>query len=155
MDDEGNPRRADFGLSRVEALQASLSGSSASGGSLRWQAPELLLPDTYGGNGKHTAETDVYAFGMTCFEVSAESTDRIRWLTAPKIFTGSIPFHELSEVQAMLSISQAKRPSRPDLKIAELPDEMWEMMERCWDSESQIEINARRQSDYDMIGVFS
>ena len=78
MDDEGNPRIADFGLSRVEALQASLSGSSASGGSLRWQAPELLLPDRYGGSGNYTAETDMYAFGMTCLEVGANSTELIQ-----------------------------------------------------------------------------
>ena len=75
MDDEGNPCIADFGLSRVEALQASLTGSSAARGSLRWQAPELLFPDRYGGNGKHTAETDMYAFGMTCLEVGANSTE--------------------------------------------------------------------------------
>ena len=67
------PLIADFGLSRVEALQASLTGSSTARGSLRWQAPELLLPDTYGGNGKHTPETDMYAFGMTCLEVGAET----------------------------------------------------------------------------------
>ena len=142
MDDKGKPLIADFGLSRVEALQASLTGSSAARGSLRWQAPELLLPDTYGGNGKHTAETDVYAFGMTCFEVGADSTEGIQKLTNPQILTGSIPFHELSEVQAMLAISQAKKPSRPDLNTAELPDEMWEMIERCWNSNRHIRPDA-------------
>ena len=71
MNDEGNPCIADFGLSRVEALQASLSGTSGARGSLRWQAPELLLPETYRGNGKHTSKTDIYAFGMTCLEVNA------------------------------------------------------------------------------------
>ena len=54
----------------------------------------------------------------------------------------------------MVAISHAKKPGRPDPNVTDLPDWMWEMMERCWDSESQIEINARRQSDYGMIGVF-
>ena len=73
MDDEGEPCIADFGLSRVEAVQATLTGNSAARGSLRWQAPELLLPDKFGGNGKHTRATDVHAFGMTCLEVSIHS----------------------------------------------------------------------------------
>ena len=75
MDDKGKPLIADFGLSRVEALQASLTGSSVARGSLRWQAPELLLPEMYGGSGKHTPATDMYAFGMTCLEVGTDSKE--------------------------------------------------------------------------------
>lgn len=53
-------------------MQASLTGGSSEGahGSLRWQAPELLCPKTFGGSGKHTFASDIYAFGMTCLEVS-------------------------------------------------------------------------------------
>ena len=36
-------------------------------GSARWQAPELHFVE--GGLSHITAESDVYAFGMTCYEV--------------------------------------------------------------------------------------
>lgn len=72
VDEDGVPKIADFGLSRVKDLQASLTGTSSAGakGSLRWQAPELLFPDMFGGTGKHTFASDIYALGMTCLEVS-------------------------------------------------------------------------------------
>lgn len=71
VDKNGVPKIADFGLSRIKDFQASLTGTSSAGagGSLRWQAPELLSPETFGGTGKHTFKSDMYAFGMTCVEV--------------------------------------------------------------------------------------
>lgn len=71
IDENGVPKIADFGLSRVKDLQASLTGTSSSGakGSLRWQAPELLFPEEFGGTGKHTFASDIYALGMTYLEV--------------------------------------------------------------------------------------
>ena len=77
VDDKGNPCIADFGLSRVEALQISLTGTSTAKGTERRQAPELLLPDTYGGNGRHSTASDVYAFGMTCLEVRIDLVEQI------------------------------------------------------------------------------
>ena len=67
--------RSDFGLSRVEALQISLTGTSTAKGTERWQAPELLLPSRYGGNGRQSTASDVYAFGMTCLEVGTDSKE--------------------------------------------------------------------------------
>lgn len=58
----------DFGLSKIESTYSSLTGSSIRG-SIRWMAPELLLPMEHGGDGRHTTSTDIYAFSMTCIEV--------------------------------------------------------------------------------------
>lgn len=70
VDEDGIPKIADFGLSRVKDLRATLTGSSSiGGGSLRWQAPELIDPKTFGGTGKQTCASDIYAFGSTCLEV--------------------------------------------------------------------------------------
>lgn len=71
VDEHGVPKIADFGLSRIKDFQASLTGTSSAeaGGSLRWQAPELLFPEKFEGTGKHTFASDIYAFGMTCLEV--------------------------------------------------------------------------------------
>lgn len=72
VDGNGVPKIADFGLSRVKDFQASLTGTTSAGarGSLRWQAPELLSPEMFGGSGKHTFASDIYALGMTLLEVS-------------------------------------------------------------------------------------
>ena len=67
----------------------------------------------------------------------------------PQIFTGRVPFHELSEVQAMIAISQAKKPSRPDFNTAELPDDLWEVMEGCWDSDRC----KRPHADYELLEI--
>ena len=45
-------------------------------GTIRWMAPELLYPDTFGFTGKFekqlpSKDTDIYAMGMTILEVSA------------------------------------------------------------------------------------
>ena len=66
---------ADFGL-------AAIVGEVATGtdrglwGTVRWMAPELFFPDKFGFTGElrkqlPSKETDVYAFGMTIFEVGA------------------------------------------------------------------------------------
>lgn len=78
MDDNFCPKIADFGLSRVVQVQTSLSTVSAQGGrgSFRWMAPELMYPDAFEGEwskGKSTPQSDVYAFAMTCLEVSLDS----------------------------------------------------------------------------------
>jgi serine/threonine protein kinase len=63
----------DFGLVTFAEQQTFASTStSASGisGTLRWQAPEIIhAPD--GCSMRKTAETDVYAFGMTIYEVGS------------------------------------------------------------------------------------
>lgn len=68
----GRPRIADFGLSRVVDV-ASLTASTGIKGTLRWQAPELVHPNRYRGDGRVNVKTDIYAFGMTCLEVRMQS----------------------------------------------------------------------------------
>ena len=72
MDDNGEPCLADFGLSRLEAGLMAEPPSLVNAGSFRWKAPELLFPRDYGGTGERTTASDMYAFGMTCLEVSLE-----------------------------------------------------------------------------------
>jgi serine/threonine protein kinase len=67
IDDTPKAVLCDFGLSRVKADATSRTGTGSGGGitgSLNWMAPELLqggLLKTY---------CDIYAFGMTLYEVS-------------------------------------------------------------------------------------
>ena len=58
---------ADFGISKMRTIQTSVNTGDGMG-TLRWQAPELLEGTD---NKGHTSKaSDVYAFAMTCLEVS-------------------------------------------------------------------------------------
>lgn len=56
----------DFGLAKM--MDTNTSTSKAGLGTLRWQAPELM------DGGSKTFQSDVYAFGLTIYEVSVSRT---------------------------------------------------------------------------------
>lgn len=74
IDDHGQPRLADFGLAQFFDSQASCAGPSfRGGGTLRWQAPELLASNSFNGINNScqvTTHSDVYAFAILCWEVN-------------------------------------------------------------------------------------
>lgn len=62
-----------------ESTTGSVAGNDELKGTVRWMAPELLLPEEFGFAGKFLKQlpsmsTDIYAIGMTMLEVSAYST---------------------------------------------------------------------------------
>jgi serine/threonine protein kinase len=44
-----------------------------SGGTVRWQAPELFDPDS---SQQNSMATDIYSFGCVCYEVRAQPRHR-------------------------------------------------------------------------------
>ena len=83
IDSEGCARLADFGLAVIS--EESTTGNTADNhgmrGTVRWMAPELLLPENYGFTGKPRKQlpsqsTDIYAIGMTILEVGICFPDR-------------------------------------------------------------------------------
>ena len=67
----------DFGLSRISnsgGLSSLSSSDRGAGGTLRWQAPELLEYREKGRESereqqRNTLYTDIYAFACVCYEV--------------------------------------------------------------------------------------
>lgn len=50
-----------------------MTTTTSSKGTVRWMSPELVNPDTFGGqNGNPTKASDVYALAMVILEVSSE-----------------------------------------------------------------------------------
>ena len=71
---------ADFGLAAIIEDVTSVEGSSShkAGGTIRWMAPEVLDPETYGYTKKSrkklpSKSTDTYALGMTILEARINS----------------------------------------------------------------------------------
>jgi serine/threonine protein kinase len=71
VSEEGRACLTDVGLTRV-TKNLCFSAAVATGGSkfVRWCAPELLVPDE-SKRGGPTKESDIYAMGMTIYEVSS------------------------------------------------------------------------------------
>lgn len=65
----GIPRICDFGISRMLAASQTIGATSTQTGgvrgSVRWMAPELILPSE--SPVIHSTQTDIWAFGMTVY----------------------------------------------------------------------------------------
>ncbi|KAJ7895957.1 kinase-like domain-containing protein [Mycena olivaceomarginata] len=103
---------ADFGLaSIVDELSLKMTFSSRSGraGTVRYQAPELLMNErsTHFGS-------DVYAFACVCYE----------------ILTGKVPFYEIpNEMAVAIKVTNGARPSKPQVIF---PEYLWLLIADCW-----------------------
>ncbi|KAF5338827.1 hypothetical protein D9758_012084 [Tetrapyrgos nigripes] len=109
-------RLADFGLSAIETQTQSynVTNSAQNRGSIRWLAPELMNPNSVHTTLGCSKTRDIYAFGCTVVE----------------ILTGKPPFPEYKmELHVMIQVLSGTRPPRP----AECTDELWDLIERCWD----------------------
>ena len=89
VDEHGAPRISDFGLARLKDTSTTQSWTTTGGGSWRWLSPELVNAAQFGGDGRPTVESDLWAYGMTCLEVSSEY-DNLLALLNPAIVTLSI-----------------------------------------------------------------
>ena len=83
-------------------------------------APELLVPEKFGLDGRVSKQADVYAFGMVVYEV----------------LTGRIPFagegRGIAEI--VLRVMEGRRPIKPEnAEDIGFGRGTWKLVERCWD----------------------
>ncbi|KAJ8077720.1 hypothetical protein PM082_002153 [Marasmius tenuissimus] len=114
---EGNPLLADFGLSKMVEDMTSTPFTQSNGAAnlYRWFAPEIYI-----GNGAVSLASDVYSFAMTILE----------------LLTHNQPFAQFKHPpEVVLSVANGRNPKRPtDAKVKErgLDDNLWTLMEECW-----------------------
>ena len=58
--------------------------------------------------------------------------DVISFAHSTQVLTGRLPFSEMTEAAATYSMLSGARPPRPDDR--DIPDRVWDMIERCWDA---------------------
>ncbi|KAH0586833.1 hypothetical protein H2248_005679 [Termitomyces sp. 'cryptogamus'] len=110
----------DFGISYISnntALMGHALSSNYDPSRASFEAPELIDLDAE--YSEKTQASDVYAFGMVCFE----------------ILTGERPFGNSGPMLVYQKTVRGEGPSRPtDVKCLEfgLTDDLWALMEKCW-----------------------
>ncbi|KXN83752.1 Serine/threonine-protein kinase HT1 [Leucoagaricus sp. SymC.cos] len=106
---------ADFGISQI-MVSANIQSQSDIG-TWRWMAPELLVQSA-----PFTRESDVWAFGCTCYEV----------------LTDNMPFYQITNNgQVIVALSNGQTPRRvplvdPYAHDGELEERIWELLRTCW-----------------------
>ncbi|KAM6502858.1 kinase-like protein [Amanita muscaria] len=110
INDRYEARVCDFGLSRI-LIDSWRTTATQAGGSLRWMSPELMT----GAECTPTKESDIYAYGMTCYE----------------ILSGDIPFKSvMKEITVLYNVLlKGQRPER--VESCDL-DHTWDIITRCW-----------------------
>jgi len=112
----------DFGLSQVIEDLMGPSGNTTSTiqGSVRWQAPELMLDDDNNQKVQLTSSSDVWSFACTAYE----------------LLTGKLPYHNRQRDYSVIhDILNGVKPGRPDANQANAPgpqDKIWQLLDRCW-----------------------
>lgn len=113
----GKAQICDYGLSPIISNPIfTIARISGVPGSFRWLAPEIIDPPN---NKPRTASkpADIFAFAMLAMEV----------------FTGEVPFGNMTNMSVVLHIVTGKRPARPqDAGQFGLTTEMWKFIEKCW-----------------------
>ncbi|KAF8596626.1 kinase-like protein [Ceratobasidium sp. AG-I] len=115
ISEDGIAKIADFGNTVLKDYSVMFTGTRIHSSTLRWTAPELLEAK----NG-HTVPGDVYALGMTIFEV----------------ITGRRPYDNMSDPAVIfMMFSSPRTPERPTDCIPLdnfLADALWTLLGECW-----------------------
>jgi serine/threonine protein kinase len=117
VNEQGGAVLSDFG--RAKVLGEVAFSTKFLAGSAAYMAPELLPLDEVNVDDQFSKKSDVYAFGMLCYE----------------IFTNEAPFachNARQDWQIVLYIHQGKRPICTTQVQRQISKDMWRLMEACW-----------------------
>ncbi|KAH7911476.1 hypothetical protein BJ138DRAFT_1135374 [Hygrophoropsis aurantiaca] len=110
VDEIGRCIVSDFGQSEIKSEVYRISQKPLPRGTLRWQAPELLM-----GDGKLTAAVDVYAFSICCVEI---------------LGMGDLPW-QLQDDTTVANLVRV-RDSRPVIPMTRYTTTVAPLISSCW-----------------------
>jgi len=107
LDKDYEPIISDFGLSRVVGVASQSAVTKSDVGPIKWMPPESLVNKTYG------TKSDVWAFGVTCWEILARSE----------------PYPDMEPLEVAFKVVQeGLRLTLP----SDCPPEIAEVILSCW-----------------------
>ena len=116
----GTAQICDYGLGPIISNPTfTITATPGVVGTSRWLAPEIFdLPSEAGTESTAGSKpADVFAFAMLAVEV----------------FTGEIPFGNMTNKMVSVEIAQGKRPAKPEAgEQLGLTTEIWKFVEKCW-----------------------
>lgn len=113
IDEDLHVRLADFGVAVLADASSSSGISTRSGGAARWCPPEVLKGEP------SSFESDIYAFGCVCVEVSVILLDLFNLQSFTEfslffqLYTLDRPFPEHNDAQVVAKVLKGIRPKRP------------------------------------------
>jgi len=120
VNNEGRACLSGFSPPTLTSDQPVVSLSPGRGGTVRWMAPELLLPEKFGLNDDGpTKKSDCYSLGMVMYEV----------------LSGEAPFaQDTTEYQIICRVLDGNRPRRPRGRLgARFAGGLWDVLGLCWE----------------------
>ncbi|KAF7377305.1 Protein kinase domain-containing protein [Mycena sanguinolenta] len=109
----------DFGLSTtISSLQLATSSTHSRGGTIRYQAPELLR------GGHNNSESDIYAFACVAYEIMTET----------------YPFEQLrSDGAVITAVLRGNRPSvTAECENDPAQKDLWVLIHDCWQDKPEL-----------------
>ena len=139
VDESGNPRITDFGVTVIARNPHSLRSTlDEDGHTARWCAPEILTSGQAA-----SKESDLFSFGMVIVEVGDDQSIPCQpSYPLMKVFTGKAPFVGSTTPVVIASIMNGKRPERPN--HASFTDDLWELTQQCWETAPSDRPNAEQ-----------
>ncbi|KAG8928266.1 hypothetical protein FRC01_006191 [Tulasnella sp. 417] len=111
ISDDGRPMLMDFGMAPdLRMVERNMTMADSGRENVGYMSPELIE------EGNYTVASDVYAFGSLVLE----------------ILSGQPPYYKLAYVQAMIQITQQKKPSPDDHPNLPASSQLWELLQLCW-----------------------
>jgi serine/threonine protein kinase len=99
------------------------------GGTLPYTAPEISLPQEFGlRDSKLSKEGDIFAFGMTMYEV----------------VTGVKPFRGKRHPEMFFAVKEGQRPEKPkNAEAIGFENGIWKLVDECWSQDRRQRPSAR------------
>ena len=109
---------ADFGSACPLATPAEMPEEVEERCTPSFMAPELLLPAEFGlEKAGPSKKADIYAFGMTAYQV----------------LTGNRPFHPVRKAGIIRAVISGERPAKPEnAEEIGMTDTVWNLLQECW-----------------------
>ncbi|KAG1792057.1 kinase-like domain-containing protein [Suillus plorans] len=115
IDEQGEPLLSDFGLSFLDVeLTGNSYFTSCKPGTVRWAAPELLIPLQDGSSCRACVKSDIYSVGCVMLQV----------------LSGRVPYDIWTDYKVIAEKFNQKEP--PRLPEPPIDDRHWEFMRCCW-----------------------